>query len=135
MTHWTDQAACNGADTAIFFPDPGAHKADVDYVLDTFCRRCPVAATCLAQADLEEPTHADINGIRGGLTRSQRRARLTARTTPTIRTIRTGNAECGTYGGYSRHRKQGTPMCDPCRAVQAAYRRELRAKQREQASA
>ena len=134
MTHWTDTAACRGADTAIFFPESGATKPDVDYVLDTFCRRCPVetVAACLAQADQEEPTHADINGIRGGLTRAQRRARLTARHALENADKPETPGGCGTYKGYKQHRREQEVPCGPCRDAATVYQRDARARRREQ---
>lgn len=35
---------------------------------------------------------------------------------------------CGTPAGYRRHRRAGERTCDPCRAANAAYIREYRAK-------
>lgn len=35
-------------------------------------------------------------------------------------------APCGTYGGYQRHYKDGTPVCDECRAANTEYQRAYR---------
>lgn len=32
-------------------------------------------------------------------------------------------APCGTSGGYHRHRANGEPACDPCKAAHAAVER------------
>lgn len=34
---------------------------------------------------------------------------------------------CGTYAGDQRHRKEGEPSCEPCRAARAEYQRQYRA--------
>lgn len=42
--------------------------------------------------------------------------------------------DCGTRGGYAWHRRNGTTPCVPCRAAEAAYRRQRRAVRRQLAS-
>jgi hypothetical protein len=31
---------------------------------------------------------------------------------------------CGTYAGHQRHRKAGTPFCEPCKQARRIYARE-----------
>lgn len=38
--------------------------------------------------------------------------------------------KCGTVGGHSKHRRDGTTPCDPCREAFNAHRRAYRAEQR-----
>lgn len=46
------------------------------------------------------------------------------------------HTEHGTLGGWSKHQRCGTPVCEPCRAVYAAeQRRRRREAKREQAQA
>lgn len=48
-------------------------------------------------------------------------------------------AECGTRGGYRRHKREGTDVCGPChtadRDYKTAWERAKRAKQRERLEA
>jgi hypothetical protein len=57
------EAACKGADTALFYPDAGQSAAPAIAI----CRTCPAAAPCLAHA-LE---HREL-GVWGGTTAKQR---------------------------------------------------------------
>jgi len=34
--------------------------------------------------------------------------------------------KCGTYAGYNQHNKDGTPVCDECRAAATAYMADWR---------
>lgn len=34
---------------------------------------------------------------------------------------------CGTYAGWNRHNREGTPFCRPCKDANAAYHRAYRA--------
>ena len=69
---WRLEAACRGMDTNIFFPSKGkpANAAKV------VCARCLVAAECLDFAMANDQYDGD--GIYGGLTPRQRRARRPA---------------------------------------------------------
>lgn len=65
-SRWWDTAACIGADPSLFdgmtSGRPSLIELDrVETVLDTFCRRCPAASPCLADAI----ANGDV-GIRGG---------------------------------------------------------------------
>lgn len=62
---WVRQAACRGADPAIFFPGRGESTREVKAI----CRGCPVRAECLTYAI----QHGEWHGIWGGLSEHQRR--------------------------------------------------------------
>jgi WhiB family redox-sensing transcriptional regulator len=62
---WTDQAACRGTDTEIFFPA----NADEEAEALSICATCPVRAQCLEYA----VRNKEIYGIWGGTTADQRR--------------------------------------------------------------
>ena len=62
---WTDQAACRGTDTEIFFPA----NADEEAEALSICATCPVRAQCLEYA----VRNKEIYGIWGGTTPEQRR--------------------------------------------------------------
>lgn len=63
---WHTRAACQGMDTALFFPAKGQPVPDV---VKATCARCPVRVQCLAYA-IE--THQSF-GVWGGLTVKGRR--------------------------------------------------------------
>lgn len=44
-------------------------------------------------------------------------------------------AECGTSGGYSRHRSKGEPSCEACKAAERARRRQYYAANRDACNA
>jgi WhiB family redox-sensing transcriptional regulator len=62
---WTDQAACRGTETEIFFPATPDEEAEALSI----CATCPVRAQCLDYAVRNRETY----GIWGGTTPEQRR--------------------------------------------------------------
>ena len=62
---WTDQAACRGTDTEIFYPANSDEEAEALSI----CATCPVRAQCLDYAIRNRETY----GIWGGATPEQRR--------------------------------------------------------------
>jgi WhiB family redox-sensing transcriptional regulator len=68
---WRGRAACArpGVNLDVFFPDPGQRGKVA--AAKRICARCPVQAPCLAEA-MATPVGVDF-GIRGGLTREERR--------------------------------------------------------------
>jgi WhiB family redox-sensing transcriptional regulator len=62
---WTDQAACRGTDTEIFYPANQDEEAEALSI----CATCPVRAQCLDYAIFNRETY----GIWGGMTPEQRR--------------------------------------------------------------
>lgn len=65
---WRDRAACDGADTELFFSEEGSLESRRAAL--SFCRVCPVRKECLEDA-LSYPAASD-HGIAGGLTKYQR---------------------------------------------------------------
>ena len=71
---WRRQAACRGADPALFHPDDESDDAAVDAARDV-CEGCAVRQPCLEYAlSAREP-----DGIWGGLTAKERRRELRRR--------------------------------------------------------
>jgi WhiB family transcriptional regulator, redox-sensing transcriptional regulator len=66
--NWTLDAACRAADPEIFFPAKG--RPDEAEKALAWCKICPVAAECLAEAMATPAT--DDWGVRGGTTERQR---------------------------------------------------------------
>ena len=64
-TPWVADAACAGADPALFFGDPGTDSSEAKAI----CARCPVRTECL---DFAIATHERF-GIWGGLGQKARR--------------------------------------------------------------
>lgn len=69
--HWRAQAACLGADPALFFPERGESP---DAAL-AICARCPVRRECL------EAHQDQVSGIFGGTSGRTRRAQKHERVT------------------------------------------------------
>lgn len=72
--HWTDDAACSGEETALFFPvGAGGIAPSVESAYPKqFCRRCPVRSACLTHALTAREDH----GVWGGLDEEERTALL-----------------------------------------------------------
>ncbi len=66
---WMDQAACEGVDGDVFFPD--GYGDDKTRLAKEICATCPVIRECRVWAI----THHETEGIWGGLTPGQRKAR------------------------------------------------------------
>lgn len=97
---WRKLAACAGADSDLFYPEPRA-TAQIARAL-AICHACPVQAECLAAG-----RHDDY-GIWGGTTPEQR-LRI--------------NGPCGTPAGYWRHYQLGRTPCDDCKSAHRAAKR------------
>ncbi|WP_381792847.1 WhiB family transcriptional regulator [Streptomyces niveus] len=71
--HWSDDAACSGMDTAVFFPGGGPvpGKLEAEYAKKV-CVQCPVRSTCLTHA----LTFREDHGVWGGLDEQERAALL-----------------------------------------------------------
>jgi hypothetical protein len=114
-------AVCVGMDTDLFFPDPSDARGIA--LARAVCAECPVIAECLAAA-IER---GEKFGVFGGLTAEERdnfvRRSKRKRVIP----------ECGTVGGYNRHRRLGEPRCAPCLAAVAAKARKRHARLRAEA--
>ena len=110
---WMDSAPCKGQLDIFFDLD----KADGSAEAKAICKTCPHAQRCL-----EFAVDNDIfYGVWGGVgPRTRRRARRGI-------TARARVAQCGTVGGYARHRDIREGPCDPCREAWNTYRRQRRA--------
>lgn len=65
---WRDEAACRGQDPAIFFPERGG---DVTMAV-SFCERCPVRESCLAEAMQNREEFGVWGGVSGRARRTLR---------------------------------------------------------------
>lgn len=125
---WTTRAACRGwPDPQIFFPEDMAGKARERATrrAKAVCSACPVTAECLADA-LTYETVSSRHGIRGGLTREERKP-------ATRRQRRVGGSdplprEHGTTRGYRQHLKYEETICGPCRAAWSRHQAARRAR-------
>ena len=106
---WREQAECKDDATAdLWFVPPGDRHGIA--AAKAICRRCPVAADCLAEA-MANPS---IVGVWGGTTENQR-AKIRARAPREPKGIRHG-----TPGGHRTHRARGEDSCGPCTAAARA---------------
>jgi WhiB family redox-sensing transcriptional regulator len=78
---WVAAAVCASTDPEIFFPEKGGSTRSAKAI----CRRCPVAAECLAAALARDERF----GIWGGLSERDRRALTAAEPKRGARTMRT----------------------------------------------
>lgn len=109
---WKADAACRGMDTNLFFPAKGDHRAMLH--VRAICNGCTVREQCLDYAvQLGEKF-----GVWGGLSERQRRAVRRESNTRRVRVV-----QCGTRGGYRKHKADGTEPCQPCaEAARVAFR-------------
>ena len=106
---WRDRAECKDDPTPdLWFVPPGDRHGIA--AAKAICRRCPVAAECLAEA-LADPS---IVGVWGG-TGENERAKLRAAMPRQPKDIRHG-----TPGGHRTHRSRGEESCGPCTAAARA---------------
>ena len=120
---WREQAACKDDPIPdLWFVPPGDRHGIA--AAKAICRRCPVAAECLAEA-MADPS---IVGVWGGTTENQR-AKIRARAPRQPKGI-----QHGTPGGARTHRKRGEEPCDRCtaaaKASNARYQQRKTAKRR-----
>lgn len=124
---WMDQAACKGAELALFFPpQPGPNQyAEAR----SYCETCPVILECDRYAIEHMPTY----GMWGGRTRLERKQDI-ARSRLTQQFGEGHGDKAGTTTGYWREVRAGIDVCDECRNAMNANKRErdrkLRAKER-----
>lgn len=106
---WRDRAECKDDPTPdLWFVPPGDRHGIA--AAKAICRRCPVAAECLAEA-MADPS---IVGVWGG-TSEVERAKLRAAMPRQPKDIRHG-----TPGGHRTHRSRGEESCGPCTAAAKA---------------
>lgn len=123
-TGWMDHAACVGVDPELFF----AHEQDILARTRALaiCASCPVAAQCLAWGI----KHGLRYGIYGGMTRTARDRwrKLNGITLPYVPRIKKDH---GSGAAYRNHSREGTPICEQCKAWSRETRAKNRVKQRE----
>ncbi|MGX1909034.1 WhiB family transcriptional regulator [Streptomyces phaeochromogenes] len=124
---WALRAACNGYDLDVFFTESknGMKRAK------QICAGCPVRRQCLAEALRAE--NDSRFGVSGGLTAAERSRLVKSRAEPAKPepepVTRSGRpaAKCGTRSGYTRHTREKTEICAPCRQANTdAYNRLVR---------
>lgn len=124
---WMDQALC----TKVGHPDDWFPKKTGPALGPVkVCNACPVRMLCLERAlklEKDKPL-GEIWGIVGGLTAEQRRRLRSKKRKP--ETEPRPVAKCGTTGGYERHRRLKSAICQACRDAAAVKAREQRAKRR-----
>jgi hypothetical protein len=125
---WIDMAECAGALTDAWFApredhDPGTHKRtpNPDYAYaKSVCRGCPMADLCLEDALAWESKPGNMRaGIYGGLDAEERKQLLKDRRSGKGTTKPWVN--CGTDGGYYRHRRRQEEPCQPCKDAHRDY--------------
>jgi len=131
MTDWTERANCRDWPTPDdWFPVERSVKAPPEMV--AVCSACPVATECFRFA-----MENQMEGIWGGTTSAQRQYRrrhLNRKRNPDKRRHGAPRPVCGTAGGARSHRYYGETVCEPCAKADQEYKREARAKRREQSA-
>lgn len=121
-----DQAVCGQVDPELFFPEKGGSVREPKLL----CAVCPVRQECLDWALANDVRH----GVWGGLSERERRRLRQDRAAeappapapePAPKKPRSP-VQCGTRGGYRKHRQNGEQACDPCRQANAAADNRLR---------
>lgn len=70
--NWTDDAACIGLDTELFFVDRGQGSTSEMHTIFKMCKKCPVKDECLEEAMRIEKHYGTRHGIWGGKTPTER---------------------------------------------------------------
>lgn len=118
---WKDRAACRGLDVALFYGQEIDNARAV-------CEQCPVSDECLIDTlEYERVIGKRYRyGVRAGFTAQERSALIDELG---IQTVKPSRAECGTTGGYQRHRYYGEETCSDCKRAHSAAQ-SARKKQR-----
>lgn len=111
---WASRGLCQGYDLDVFFTESKSGMKRAKQI----CAGCPVRPECLAEALRAE--NDSRFGVSGGLTASERSRLVKSRAEPAEPEgppTRSGRpaAKCGTRSGYTRHTREKTVICDPCR--------------------
>ena len=118
---WRDRAECKDDPTPdLWFVAPSDRHGIA--AAKAICRRCPVAAECLAEA-MADPS---IVGVWGGTTEKQRK-KMRAKLRPAM-PRQPKDIQHGTPGGHRTHRARGEESCGPC--ITAAKAQNARDNQR-----
>lgn len=110
---WQDNAACRGADPNQFvYQLPGEGELErlnrAAAAIEDHCTGCPVAMKCLQFAQ-----DKFYSGVWGGVLLFGGNPQLL----PGVATRPADPAPCGTYGGYLRHKADGSKVCRPCNSA------------------
>ena len=128
---WEADARCRklGLDPDLFFPERAADIAEPV----AHCRLCPVSRQCYDAAAQRRERYGVFGGVNFGSKTLARLAQASAMAATWAGDNATGvtpakrgrprSAQCGTEGGYKRHRIDGTPACADCRAANANAKR------------
>ena len=119
MENWRDYAKCKGEPVSIFFPADGDKKW-TDKKAKQICEACPVINDCLEYA-----LKAEIWGVYGGKTPWERENLRVQRGLITRR-----RANCGTEGGWLRHKKNKDYTCPDCIAAHNEFVAEQEAEEK-----
>jgi WhiB family redox-sensing transcriptional regulator len=114
VNDWRNAARCREIDPELFFPV--GESVDAHMQAETakaICRTCPVTEAC-AQWAIDNRMDS---GVWGGLDETQLR-NIRRHRNPAQRRL---PARCGTRPGYKRHRREGTPVCEPCADANRTY--------------
>jgi hypothetical protein len=111
---WMNQAACDGDDLDLFYPEPGPeYQSQVEEAL-AICAQCEVRDACRTDAF----ERRDVDGIKGGMTGQERKAILTPKAVPAQRSPKKSGAQ--------RRKEQGiknTPRTEAEREKENARKR------------
>lgn len=109
---WMADAACNGVDTDLFYPDKGDWQTSE--AAKAVCQTCPVQQECLDYADTPP---VEIHGVWGGLSSKERQTRRANQHRHT-------EAECGTVAGHRQHIRRDETPCGDCSERNRRYERD-----------
>jgi WhiB family redox-sensing transcriptional regulator len=115
---WMTEAACNGVDPDLFFPERGDYRCVA--IAKTICRTCPVREECLEYAIV----NGEKFGVWGGLSERERRRVRRARGLATRPGGVAQPINHGTDGGFQAHRRRGEDPCVPCADAHLVANRE-----------
>lgn len=134
--NWRQYGMCTAYAPDVMYP-AGTDLNGIE-IAKAVCRACQVRAVCLEDAMASEKgtVKSDRFGIRGALTGIERyqlqtRRRPSRGKLPKERSGGRKPAACGTSAAYDRHRRNGEPIDDACRAAHNDKNSAHRAKQRE----
>lgn len=115
---WMQEALCQEVDPDLFYAERG-DAAQVDRAKQV-CRRCPVVVECLEHA----VKTGEVHGVWGGLA-PQERVEWRQRRGMTRKGLSLDDWH-GSAGGYRKHYREGTKVCQACREAERVARANRR---------
>jgi WhiB family redox-sensing transcriptional regulator len=103
---WMQFAECRGMDPAYFHPTKGVNINHIRQVCDC----CPVIEPC-REMGIADHT---LQGVLGGMSERERRNERQRRRISQGLPGRLVYAQCGTAGGYRKHRRRFEDACSAC---------------------